>query len=59
MAKRGVTQELIEEIRALPETRMLQEVQRIHAQGGDLEVRDADGATPVSASRVKAESTFI
>ncbi|ODM97851.1 Protein phosphatase 1 regulatory inhibitor subunit 16B [Orchesella cincta] len=47
MAKRGVTQELIEEIRALPETRMLQEVQRIHAQGGDLEVRDADGATPL------------
>ncbi|CAL8069547.1 unnamed protein product [Orchesella dallaii] len=47
MAKRGVTQELIEEIRALPETRMLQDVQRIHAQGGDLEVRDADGATPL------------
>lgn len=50
MAKRGVTQELIEEIRALPETKMLQDIQRVHAQGGDLEFRDPDGATPVSKS---------
>lgn len=51
MAKRGVTQELIEEIRALPETKMLQDIQRIHAQGGDLEFRDVDGATPVRSQR--------
>lgn len=47
MAKRGVTQELIEEIRALPETRMLEDMQRIEAEGGDLEERDQDGATYV------------
>lgn len=48
MAKRGVTQELIEETRALPETVMLNDMQNILAKGGDLETRDADGATPVS-----------
>ena len=47
MAKRGVTQELIEEIRALPETKMLQDMQLIQADGGDLEYRDAEGATYV------------
>ena len=48
MAKRGVTQELIEEIRALPETKMLEDMQAIASRGGDLECRDSDGATPVS-----------
>ncbi|XP_035706022.1 protein phosphatase 1 regulatory subunit 16A isoform X2 [Folsomia candida] len=47
MAKRGVTQELIEETRALPETVMLNDMQNILAKGGDLETRDADGATPL------------
>lgn len=27
---------------------MLQDIQRVHVQGGDLEFRDVDGATPVS-----------
>lgn len=48
MAKRGVTQELIEDTRALPETLMLKDMQNILARGGDLESRDVDGATPVS-----------
>jgi len=48
MAKRGVTQELIEETRALPETQMLQDIQTILAKGGELESRDVDQATPVS-----------
>lgn len=59
MAKRGVTQELIEEIRALPETKMLADMQRIHAQGGDLECRDVDGATPVRNANDIDESHFV
>jgi len=50
MAKRGVTQELIEETRALPETQMLKDMQNILSKGGDLEYRDPDGATPVSSA---------
>jgi len=51
MAKRGVTQELIEEIRALPETRMLEDMRRLEAGDGDLESRDRDGATYVRHSK--------
>jgi len=47
MAKRGVTQELIEEIRSLPETNMLRDIEAISKVGGDLEFRNSDGATPV------------
>ncbi len=50
MAKRGVTQELIEEIRALPETKMLEDMQRVQEEGGDLEYRDPDGASYVRPS---------
>jgi hypothetical protein len=48
MAKRGVTQELIEDTRALPETMMLKEMENVLSKGTDFELRDADGATPVS-----------
>ncbi len=48
MAKRGVTQELIEETRAMPETLMLKDMQNILDNGGDLEFRHEDSATPVS-----------
>ncbi|CAG7731836.1 unnamed protein product [Allacma fusca] len=47
MAKRGVTQELIEEIRALPETIMLEDMKILSQNNGDLEFRDPDGATPL------------
>ncbi|XP_065085514.1 protein phosphatase 1 regulatory subunit 16A-like [Ochlerotatus camptorhynchus] len=47
MSKRGVTQELIDETRAATETQMLKDLQDIAVQGGDLEVPDSQGATPL------------
>lgn len=47
MSKRGVTQELIDETRAATETQMLHDLQDIALQGGDLEIPDPQGATPV------------
>lgn len=47
MAKRGVTQELIDDTRAATEYQMLQDLQELVAQGGDLEYYDEQGATPV------------
>lgn len=48
MAKRGVTQQLIDDTRALTEKQMLIDLQAIAASGGDLELYDNQGATPVS-----------
>ncbi|XP_052869277.1 protein phosphatase 1 regulatory subunit 16A [Anopheles cruzii] len=47
MSKRGVTQELIDETRAATETQMLHDLQDISLQGGDMEVPDLQGATPL------------
>lgn len=47
MAKRGVTQELIDETRAHTEMQMLLDLQRLAAKGDDLESCDKQGATPV------------
>jgi protein phosphatase 1 regulatory subunit 16A len=47
MSRHGVTQELIDETRAATETTMLLDLQEIAAKGGDLEVADKTGATPV------------
>ncbi|KAF4527792.1 hypothetical protein B566_EDAN016377 [Ephemera danica] len=48
MARRGVTQELIDETRASTELQMLHELQEVAARGGDLELKDAvHGATPL------------
>lgn len=48
MASRGVTQQLIDETRALTEMRMLADMQRIANAAGDLEAYDHQGATPVN-----------
>lgn len=48
MARRGVTQQLIDETRAHTETRMLADLQRAAAEGASLEMHDAQGATPVT-----------
>lgn len=48
MAKRGVTQQLIDNTRARTETQMLEDLRKIAAQAGDLETYDNQGATPVS-----------
>lgn len=47
MARRGVTQELIDETRASTEVQMLRDLQKITSLGGDLEYKDHQGATPV------------
>lgn len=66
MARRGVTQELIDETRASTEVQMLRDLQKIASLGGDLEYKDHQGATPVSISsyrfvnsRKKKESNYI
>lgn len=48
MSRRGVTQELIDETRSATENQMLMDLQDLVTRGGDLEVADKHGATPVS-----------
>ncbi|KAK6630921.1 hypothetical protein RUM44_003093 [Polyplax serrata] len=47
MARRGVTQELIDETRADTELKMLADLQQASALGLDLEYQDYQGATPL------------
>ncbi|CAH1367447.1 unnamed protein product [Tenebrio molitor] len=47
MAKRGVTQQLIDDTRAATEKQMLVDMKKIVANGGDLEAYDSQGATPL------------
>ncbi|XP_054723166.1 protein phosphatase 1 regulatory subunit 16A-like [Uloborus diversus] len=47
MAAKGVTQEMIDETRALSERRMLSDLQSLLQDGGDIEYRDHQGATPL------------
>ncbi|CAH1279274.1 unnamed protein product [Diabrotica balteata] len=48
MARRGVTQELIDDTRAATEKQMLIDLKKVAAAGGSLEYYDEQGATPVS-----------
>jgi protein phosphatase 1 regulatory subunit 16A len=48
MARRGVTQELIDETRASTELQMLRDLHQLAAEGRDMEAYDHQGATPVS-----------
>lgn len=59
MAKRGVTQQLIDETRAHTELQMLADVQEIVAKNGDLEMHDSQGATPVSYTATIANSHSV
>lgn len=47
MAKRGVTQELIDTTRSKTETVMLHDLMKLAQGHGDLEYRDVQGATPL------------
>ncbi|XP_055693229.1 protein phosphatase 1 regulatory subunit 16A isoform X1 [Lutzomyia longipalpis] len=47
MSRRGVTQELIDETRAGTEIMMLNDLEEISIMGGDLEMPDHQGATPL------------
>ncbi|KAH9362275.1 hypothetical protein HPB48_002253 [Haemaphysalis longicornis] len=46
MAKRGITQEMIDETRAANEVMMLSDLKSLSDTGSDLEFRDEQGATP-------------
>lgn len=63
MARRGVTQELIDETRASTEVQMLRDLQKIASLGGDLDYKDHQGATPVcihlNADLLIREEVFI
>jgi protein phosphatase 1 regulatory subunit 16A len=52
MARRGVTQELIDETRASTELQMLRDLNQMAADGRDLEVYDHQGATPVRGVKI-------
>jgi protein phosphatase 1 regulatory subunit 16A len=47
MARRGVTQDLIDDTRSETERRMFADLATLQTSGGDLEIRDATGATPL------------
>ena len=47
MAKRGVTQDLIDNTRAETENKMLHDLMKLAGVHGDLEFRDSQGATPL------------
>ena len=48
MAKRGITQEMIDDTRASIEMQMLLDLKQLSEAAEDLEFRDVMGATPVS-----------
>lgn len=47
MARRGITQELIDETRAMTENQMLNDMRALVASGYDLNFKNEQGATPV------------
>lgn len=49
MARRGVTQRLIDETRSATETQMLTDLKCMKSEGQSLMFRDHQGATPVCA----------
>lgn len=56
MAKRGITQELIDETRALTENQMLDDMKYLVSSGYDINYKDENGATPV---RFLLKSWFV
>lgn len=59
MAKRGVTQQLIDETRAAMERQMLVDMKKLAASGGNLECYDSQGATPVSNEIMTMKCKYI
>jgi protein phosphatase 1 regulatory inhibitor subunit 16A, putative len=59
MAKRGITQEMIDETRAEVENCMLQDLKTLAENGEDLEFRDNQGATPLHISAANGYSTVV
>lgn len=59
MAKRGVTQQLIDETRAATERQMLNDLRKTASAGGNLECHDSQGATPVRFHKLNNTSLII
>lgn len=59
MAKRGVTQQLIDDTRALTEKQMLIDLQKVAAAGGDLEKYDNQGATPLHIASANGYTSVV
>ncbi|GJQ79020.1 hypothetical protein Trydic_g181 [Trypoxylus dichotomus] len=59
MAKRGVTQKLIDETRAHTEMQMLIDLQKLAAKGEDLESCDKQGATPLHVAAANGYITVV
>ena len=47
MAKRGITQQMIDDTRSVTENQMLRDLRLIASQEGDFEYRDVNGVTPL------------
>ncbi|EFA08079.1 protein phosphatase 1 regulatory subunit 16A [Tribolium castaneum] len=59
MAKRGVTQQLIDDTRAATEKQMLADCRKIASSGGDLEAYDSQGATPLHIAAANGYLTVV
>ncbi|XP_076337385.1 protein phosphatase 1 regulatory subunit 16A-like isoform X1 [Tachypleus tridentatus] len=59
MAKRGVTQEMIDETRAATERQMLSDLKLLAENGEDLEYRDYQGATPLHIAAANGYLTVV
>ncbi|KAB0796221.1 hypothetical protein PPYR_10282 [Photinus pyralis] len=59
MANRGVTQQLIDDTRALTEKQMLIDLQKVAVAGGDLEKYDSQGATPLHIASANGYTSVV
>ena len=59
MAKRGVTQDLIDETRSRTENKMFSDLMQLPGQQGDLESRDRHGATPLHIAAANGYLTVL
>ncbi|XP_015907242.1 protein phosphatase 1 regulatory subunit 16A [Parasteatoda tepidariorum] len=59
MAKKGITQEMIDETRAITEQEMLVDLKCMLEDGGDIEYRDQQGATPLHIAAANGYVTVV
>ncbi|XP_055312649.1 protein phosphatase 1 regulatory subunit 16A isoform X2 [Sitodiplosis mosellana] len=59
MSRRGITQELIDETRASTENQMLNDLQVIVDNGGDIDCLDKQGATPLHVASANGYSKVV
>lgn len=59
MAKKGITQEMIDETRAISEKQMLTDLKYLLEEGGEIEYRDHQGATPLHIAAANGYLTVV